>query len=62
MDIPKEAYGQLTEVTNWVKGRKAGIKQELVVKNVHKPDFSDDYIQFTDGKYKVTYSLRCAYE
>lgn len=62
MEIPKNAHGEFTENTDWIKGRKAGIKQKLVIKNVRNPTSFDDYIQFTDGKYAITYSLRCAYE
>jgi hypothetical protein len=61
-DLPSEAEGRFEENIDWKKGRKAGTSEKLVIKNVRKPEFSDDYIQITDGKYTITYALRCVYE
>jgi hypothetical protein len=62
MQIPKGSHGEFIENIDWIKGRKAGTKQKIVIKDVRNPASFDDYIQFTDGKYTITYSLRCAYE
>lgn len=62
LEIQNGSHGEFIEETKWIGGKKAGITQKIVVKNVKKPSFSDDYIRFTDGTYTVTYALRCAYE
>jgi hypothetical protein len=61
-DLKDNAHGMFTETIDWKKGSKAGTTQTIVVKDINNTDPSEDYLKFTDGKYTVTYSLRCVYE
>lgn len=62
IEIENGSHGEFIETIDWVKGAKAGLKQKLVIKDIKNPNSYDDYLQFTDGRYTITYSLRCAYE
>lgn len=62
INIPAKSYGEFTEEIRWIKGKKAGTVQKIFIKNINKLNFSDDYIRFSDGTYKITYALRCLHE
>ena len=61
-ELEEGSKGEFKEISDWKGGIKSGTKQTIMIKDIKKTDPSDDYLQFTDGKYTVTYSLRCVYE
>jgi len=61
-EVEKGSKGEFIELSDWTSGPKSGTRQTIVVKDINKTDPSDDYLKLTDGKYTITYSLRCVYE
>jgi hypothetical protein len=61
-ELENNSKGEFKEESKWNGGVKSGIIQTIAVKNINKTDPSEDYLNITDGKYTITYSLRCVYE
>lgn len=62
VDLKDQKKGTYYVETEWKSGPKAGIINKLLIKDVAKPDPSDDYFvkQYTTGNpYRITYALYC---
>ena len=57
--LPNDASKQYREVTEWKRPKST---HTLVIKDVLSFDESEDYLKLSDGKYTITYALRCVNE